>query len=82
VRQFSVRVASANYPGTVEFHVGSTTGTLLATCSEPVTGGWQTWTTVSCPVTTTATGTQTLYAVFHGQGVGSQDPNIEWIDLQ
>jgi hypothetical protein len=82
ITQFTARVASGNYPGTIEFHTGSTTGTLLATCSAPNTGGWQTWTSVSCPAVASATGTGTLYLVFHGASSGSQLPNLNWFKLQ
>jgi hypothetical protein len=81
ITSFQARVASANYAGTIEFRKGSTTGQLMATCSAPYTGGWQTWTTVSCSVTSAATGGGTLYAVFHGTGVGSQNPNMNWFKL-
>ncbi|MEQ9305204.1 MAG: carbohydrate-binding protein, partial [Marinoscillum sp.] len=37
-----VRVASSSSGGTVEFRLGSTSGTLLGTAVVPVTGGWQT----------------------------------------
>jgi hypothetical protein len=37
----------------------------MGTCDVPGTGGWQTWTTVSCPVTG-ATGTHDLYLRFTG----------------
>jgi arabinoxylan arabinofuranohydrolase len=81
VASFQARVASGNYPGTSEFRKSSVTGQFLGTCSAPNTGGWQTWTTVSCSAVAT-TGTATLYTVFHGQGVGNQNPNVEWFKLQ
>lgn len=66
---FSARVASANSGGTIAIHLGSTTGTLVGTCTVPSTGGWQTWTTVTCSVSG-ASGTQDLYFVFGGSGTG------------
>jgi len=48
---FIARVASATSGGTIEIRLTSTNGTLLGTCTVPNTGGWQTWTTVSCPIT-------------------------------
>ncbi|MFC4071877.1 glycoside hydrolase family 43 protein [Actinoplanes subglobosus] len=62
---FSARVASAAAGGRIEVRLGSPTGTLAGTCTVPGTGGWQTWTTVTCPVSGTA-GTQDLYLRFAG----------------
>jgi arabinoxylan arabinofuranohydrolase len=62
---FSARVASATSGGRIELRLGGASGTLVGTCNVPGTGGWQTWTTVTCPVTA-ATGTQDLYLRFAG----------------
>ena len=62
---FSARVASAGSGGRIELRLGSTSGTLVGTCTVPGTGGWQAWTTVTCPVSG-ATGTQDLYLRFTG----------------
>ena len=62
---FSARVASAGSGGRIELRLGSTSGALVGTCTVPGTGGWQTWTTVTCPVSG-ATGTQDLYLRFTG----------------
>ncbi|MBG0569040.1 family 43 glycosylhydrolase [Actinoplanes aureus] len=72
---FSARVASAAAGGRIELRLGSPTGTLAGTCTVPGTGGWQTWTTISCPVNG-ATGTQDLYLRFTG-GSGSLF-NVNW----
>jgi hypothetical protein len=64
-RSFSARVASATAGGTLELHLDSRTGPRVGTCSVPGTGGWQTWTTVSCPVSG-ATGTHDLFLTFTG----------------
>ncbi|MCU7729371.1 family 43 glycosylhydrolase [Actinoplanes sp. KI2] len=72
---FSARVASAASGGAIELRLGSATGTLIGTCTVPGTGGWQTWTTVTCPVSG-ATGTQDLYLRFTGGG-GSLF-NVNW----
>jgi hypothetical protein len=58
-------VASATGGGTVELRLGSPSGTVVGQCSVPNTGGWQTWTTVTCPVSG-VTGTQDLYLRFTG----------------
>jgi hypothetical protein len=70
------RVASAASGGTIEMHIGSTDGTLLGACTIPSTGGWQTWTTVSCPVSG-AKGIQDLYFVYTGAGTGDLF-NVDW----
>jgi hypothetical protein len=62
---FSARVASGTSGGRIELRLGSPTGTTVGTCTVPGTGGWQTWTTVTCPVSG-ATGTQDLYLRFAG----------------
>jgi CxxC motif-containing protein (DUF1111 family) len=78
--QFQMRVASNNYPATVEFRRDTPTGQLYATCNAPFTGGWQTWTTISCNATG-AIGVGTLVMKFNGASSGSQLPNVNWIKL-
>jgi hypothetical protein len=78
VTSFDARVASAGHSGTIEFHSGSQTGTLLATCNAPVTGGWQTWQTVSCSTGSALSGTANLYLVFHGASTGNGLPNVNY----
>jgi arabinoxylan arabinofuranohydrolase len=72
---FNARVASATSGGRIELRLDSVGGTLVGTCTAPATGGWQTWTTVSCP-TTGASGTHDLYLRFTG-GSGSLF-NLNW----
>lgn len=62
---FTTRVASGTSGGRVELHLDSPTGPTVGTCTVQGTGGWQTWSTVSCPVTG-ATGTHDLYLRFAG----------------
>jgi arabinoxylan arabinofuranohydrolase len=69
------RVASGASGGRIEVRLGSPTGTLAGTCTAGSTGGWQNWTTVTCPITG-ATGTQDLYLRFAG-GSGSL-LNVDW----
>ncbi|MFI9816355.1 glycoside hydrolase family 43 protein [Saccharothrix variisporea] len=64
-RTFTARVASTVSGGTVEVRTGSQNGTVAGRCTVPNTGGWQTWTTVSCSVSG-LTGTQDLYFRFAG----------------
>jgi hypothetical protein len=62
---FSARVASGTSGGRIELRLGGTNGTLVGTCTVPGTGGWQTWTTVTCAVSGAA-GKQDLYLRFAG----------------
>jgi hypothetical protein len=80
VGSFEVRCATAIHAGTVEFRRGGVGGTLLATCSCPFTGGWQSWTTASCNAAASS-GTDTLYTVFRGAGQYSQNPNVNWVKM-
>lgn len=76
----SVRTASAGNGGTVEFHLDSPTGTLVATATLPVTGGWQTWQTVTAPASG-ATGVHDLYIVFGGGGTTKSIANLNWFQF-
>jgi glucose/arabinose dehydrogenase/PKD repeat protein len=68
---FAARVSSGGVGGSIQVRAGSPTGTLLGTATVPVTGGWETFTDVSAPLTGTApAGTTKLYLVFTG-GAGS-----------
>ncbi|GAA3415021.1 hypothetical protein GCM10018952_37870 [Streptosporangium vulgare] len=62
---FTARVASGTSGGRIEVRLGSATGTLVGTCTVPGTGGWQSWTSVTCPISG-ATGTRDLYLRFTG----------------
>jgi arabinoxylan arabinofuranohydrolase len=64
-KSLSTRVSSAGSGGKIEVRLGSTSGTLVGTCTVAPTGGWQTWTTVTCPISG-ATGTQDLFFRFTG----------------
>ncbi|QYC44226.1 Arabinoxylan arabinofuranohydrolase precursor [Nonomuraea coxensis DSM 45129] len=72
---FSARVASATSGGRIELRLDGVNGTLAGTCTVPGTGGWQTWTTVTCPVSG-ATGTHDLY--FRYTGGGGNLFNVNW----
>lgn len=62
---FTARVASGTSGGRIEVRLGSATGTLVGTCTVPGTGGWQNWTSVTCPVSG-ATGTRDVFLRFAG----------------
>lgn len=72
---FRARVASAGLGGNIQVRLDNPTGTLAGTCTVPVTGDWQSWTTVSCPISNTS-GTHTVYLVYTG-GDGALF-NVEW----
>jgi hypothetical protein len=72
---FQARAASATGGGTIELHLDSVGGTQVGRCSVPGTGGWQTWSTVSCSVAG-AVGTHDLYLRFTG-GTGFLF-NVNW----
>jgi hypothetical protein len=57
------------------------TGTPIATASVPSTGGWQSWQTFNAPVTTTVSGTHTLYVEFSGSN-SSGILNLNWFQFQ
>jgi len=76
---FSARVASAGAGGNIEVHVDSPTGTLIGTCTVPITGGWQTWTTQTCSLSG-ASGAHNIYLVFKGKGGALF--NLEWFIVQ
>ena len=73
----NVRIASDGSGGTLEFRLDSTTGPLISVAPLPITGGWQTWETVSGSVSN-VTGLHNLYIVFKGSsGVG----NLNWFQF-
>jgi hypothetical protein len=72
---FTARVASATSGGRIELRLDNVNGPLVGTCTVAGTGGWQTWTSVSCPVSG-ATGTHDLFLKFTG-GSGSLF-NVDW----
>ncbi|HVU27572.1 MAG TPA: carbohydrate-binding protein [Verrucomicrobiae bacterium] len=78
INRFVARVASADNGGFIEIHLDSPTGTLIGNCAVPVTGGWQTWDTVSCNVSG-ASGYHDIYLVFTGDSGALF--NVEWFAL-
>ncbi|MFE9629159.1 ThuA domain-containing protein [Streptomyces sp. NPDC006527] len=55
-KTFTAKVSSAGAGGTIEIRSGSATGTLLGSVAVPVTGGWETFTTVTTTLTGSASG--------------------------
>jgi glucosylceramidase len=78
VTSASIRTASDTSGGTVEFHLDSVSGPLIATATLPGTGGWQAWETVSAPVSG-ASGVHDLYIVFQGPATGIS--NVNWFQF-
>ncbi len=72
---FEARVASATSGGNIELRIDSPNGMLIGTCPVVGTGGWQTWSTVTCDVSSVK-GMHDLYLVFKG-GSGYLF-NINW----
>ncbi|MEV6521206.1 PQQ-dependent sugar dehydrogenase [Longispora sp. NPDC051575] len=70
VVSFDARVSSGGVGGTLTLRAGSPTGQVLGSATVPVTGGWETFTTVTGSVTAPPTGTTGLYLVFTG-GAGA-----------
>jgi glucosylceramidase len=78
VSRVEARVASAGTGGTLELRLDAPDGPLIGQAPLPVTGGWQTWTTVSAPVTGAA-GVRNLYVVFTRQGGSGGLANLNWL---
>jgi hypothetical protein len=77
----SARLASNNTTGgKVELHLGSLTGTLLATFPVASTGGWQKWVTKTATVAKAPAGKQTLFAVMKSSS-HSDFVNLNWFTL-
>jgi glucosylceramidase len=78
ITNVTVRVASASNGGTLEFRLDSPAGPLISSVTITNTGGWQTWQTVTAPVSG-ASGLHNLYLVFRGtaSGIG----NLNWFQF-
>jgi len=71
-----------NCGGTIEFHLDSSTGTLLAAVTIPSTGGWQTWQTTSPVNVSGASGVHDLYLVFKAPTGGTTSlGNANWFQF-
>ena len=63
---FQASAGSGSTGGNIEIRLDSLTGKLLGTCAVPGTGGWKTWTDVTCNVSG-VTGEHDLYLKFTGE---------------
>ena len=71
-----------NCGGTLEFHLDSNTGTLVASLTVPSTGGWETWQTTSPANVSGASGVHDLYVVFKAPANGTTSlGNINWFQF-
>ena len=62
------RVSSAGNGGTLQVRTGSQTGPILGSVAVPVTGGWDTYTTVTTSLTGVPSGTANVYLTISGSG--------------
>jgi hypothetical protein len=69
VSRFLARAGSLAYGGTIAVHLDAPDGERIGVCDVPRTGGWQKWTTLSCPVRE-AQGVRAVYLVFQGREGG------------
>ena len=72
------RVSSNGNGGTIEIRVGGLDGTKIGEVEVPVTGGWQTWKTVTTDISN-MTGIHDVYLVF--KGGESYLFNVNWWKL-
>jgi glucosylceramidase len=71
-----------NCGGSLEFHLDSNTGTLVASVTVPSTGGWETWQTTSPANVSGASGVHDLYVVFKAPASGTTSlGNINWFQF-
>ncbi|MGA9566141.1 MAG: carbohydrate-binding protein [Candidatus Korobacteraceae bacterium] len=74
VSQVSVSVANPTIGGTIEFHIDSVGGPVVASVPIPATGDWQSWTT-AVGTAASVIGIHDLILVFRGTGdIG----NVNW----
>ncbi len=76
---FYARVASAGSGGNIDLRLDGVAGTLIGTCAVAPTGGWQSWSTVTCSVSGVS-GVHDLYLKFTG-GAGNLF-NVNWWQFQ
>ncbi|WDZ84723.1 ThuA domain-containing protein [Micromonospora cathayae] len=68
VTALRARTASAGAGGTIQVRTGSPTGTVLGQVAVPVTGSWDSFTTVTANLSGVPSGSQNLYLTFTGSG--------------
>ena len=71
-----------NCGGTLEFHLDTSAGTLVASVTVPSTGGWETWQTTPASSVTGASGVHDLYVVFKAPTSGTTSlGNFNWFQF-
>ncbi|RSM72693.1 PKD domain-containing protein [Actinoplanes sp. ATCC 53533] len=80
IESIRFRVASATGGGRIEVRADAADGPLVATVDVPGTGGWQTWSDVTAPVTGTNAGSLYFVARDPAAGTGSLF-NVNWMDF-
>jgi glucose/arabinose dehydrogenase len=68
---FTARVSSGGTGGTLQVRTGSPTGTIIGSAAVASTGSWETFTTVSGPISGAPAGTTSLYLTFAGTGTAA-----------
>ena len=80
--QLSGSNGGGNCGGTLEFHLDSNTGTLVASVTIPSTGGWETWQTTAATNASGASGSHDLYVVFRAPASGTTSlGNLNWFQF-
>lgn len=67
LQKFGVSVASALRGGTIEVHIDSLDGPLVAEVFVPGTGGWENWRYVETDVCKEASGVHDIFFLFKGR---------------
>ena len=71
-----------NCGGTLEFHLDSSAGALVASVTIPSTGGWETWQTTPVASASGASGVHDLYVVFKAPASGTTSlGNLNWFQF-
>jgi hypothetical protein len=79
--ELTARIAAQSRAGgAIELHLGTPTGTLLASFPVAYTGGWQKWTTVTATASSVPAGRQTIVAVMKS-GQPADFVNINYLTL-
>jgi glucosylceramidase len=76
------QASGGNCGGTLQFHLDSLNGTLIASVAIPSTGGWETWQTTPAANVSAASGVHDLYVVFAAPTSGTTSlGNFNWFQF-
>jgi glucosylceramidase len=74
--------SGGNCGGSLEFHLDSSGGTLVAAVTIPSTGGWETWQTTPAANVSGASGVHDVYVVFKAPASGTTSlGNLNWFQF-